>query len=135
MTTAAISSVLSESGVPEEQAALISKTYDEVFQSEVPVAEHLVDVKLVEANEKRKERLELIGQVDSLKQQLDETRSVSVEADENDVPVTKTYDVILRVKPEKVGQIHSEIINGKKCLVIPMEENEHAAVNGVNTTV
>lgn len=135
MTTAAISSVLSESGVPEEQAALISKTYDEVFQAEVPVAEHLVDVKLVEANEKRKERLELIGQVDSLKQQLDETRSVSVEADENDVPVTKTYDVILRVKPEKVGQIHSEIINGKKCLVIPMEENEHAAVNGVNTTV
>lgn len=135
MTTAAISSVLTESGVPEEQAALIEKTYGEVFQEEVPVAEHLVDVKLVEANGKRKERLQLIEQVDNLKQQLDETRSISVESDENDVPVTKTYDVILRVKPEKVGQIHSEIINGKKCLVIPMDEDEHAAINGVNTTV
>ena len=74
-------------------------------------------------------------QVENLKQQLDETRAVSIEADEDDVPVTKTYDVILRVKPEKVSQIHSEIINGQKCLVIPMEEDEHAAVNGVNTTV
>ena len=47
----------------------------------------------------------------------------------------KTYDVILRVKPEKVDQIHSQIIGGQKCLVIPMEEDEHAAVNGVNTTI
>ena len=47
----------------------------------------------------------------------------------------KTYDVILRVKPEKVSQIKSQTIDGRKSLVIPMEENEHAAVNGVNTTV
>ena len=52
-----------------------------------------------------------------------------------DVPAVKTYDVILRVKPEKVGQIHSDTINGQKCLIIPMDENEHAAVNGVNTTI
>ena len=51
------------------------------------------------------------------------------------VPAVKTYDVILRVKPEKVGQIHSDTINGQKCLIIPMDENEHAAVNGVNTTI
>ena len=53
------------------------------------------------------------------------------EADE----VVKTYDVVLRVKPEKVSQIKSEVINGQKCLVIPMAEDEHANVNGVNTTV
>ena len=55
--------------------------------------------------------------------------------DEDDVPAVKTYDVILRVKPEKAAQIHSEMINGQKCLVIPMEEDEHAAINGVNTTI
>ena len=53
------------------------------------------------------------------------------DADDN----IKTYDVILRVKPEKVSQIKSQMIDGQKCLVIPMDENEHAAVNGVNTTV
>ena len=136
VTVDTISSVLAESGVSEDQAAVIEKNYGEVFGEDTPAAEHLVDPKLVEANAKRKEKLELIQQVESLKQQLEETRALPVEPEDGeDVPAVKTYDVILRVKPEKVSQIHSEIINGRKCLVIPMEEDEHAAVNGVNTTV
>lgn len=137
MTLSTISSVLEESGVSEEQASVIEKTYEDVFGEEVPVAENLVDPKLLEVNAKRKERLELVQQVENLKQQLEETRSLPIEdtADGEDVPAVKTYDVILRVKPEKVGQIHSQIIDGQKCLVIPMDEDEHAAVNGVNTTV
>lgn len=136
VTLSTISSVLSESGVTEEQAAVIEKTYEDVFGEELPPAEHLVDPKLLEANAKRKEKLELVQQVENLKQQLEETRSLPVEdRDGEDVPEVKTYDVILRVKPEKVGQIHSQMIDGQKCLVIPMDENEHAAVNGVNTTV
>lgn len=138
MTSNAIAEVLTESGVAEEQVAVIEKVYEDVFGEELPEAEQLVDPKLVEANGKRKEKLELVQQVASLKQQLEETRTLPVtpsEDDEDDVPAVKTYDVILRVKPEKVGQIHSQVIDGQKCLVIPMDEDEHAAVNGVNTTV
>ena len=138
VTRSAIADVLAESGVTEEQAAVIENTYENVFGEELPEAGQLVDPKLVEANGKRKEKLELVKQVENLKQQLEETRSVPVseeEADGEDVPAVKTYDVILRVKPEKVGQIHSQVIDGQKCLVIPMDEDEHAAVNGVNTTV
>lgn len=47
----------------------------------------------------------------------------------------KTYDVVLHVKPEKASQIKSQIIDGQKCLVIPMDENENVNVNGVHTTV
>ena len=43
------------------------------------------------------------------------------------------YDVILRVKPQKLDQIKSEIIDGKKCIIIPMEEDEQANVNGITT--
>lgn len=138
MTVNTIAEVLTESGVPEEQVAVIEKVYEDVFGEELPEAEQLVDPKLVEANSKRKDRLELVQQVESLKQQLEETRSLPVapsDDDEDDVPAVKTYDVILRVKPEKVSQIHSQVIDGQKCLVIPMDEDEHAAVNGVNTTV
>ncbi len=138
LTTADIAEVLADSGVPEEQAAIIGKTYEEAFADELPEAEQLVDPKLVEANGRRMEKLGLIQQVANLTQQLNETRSLPVTESEDggdDAPAVKTYDVILRVKPEKVGQIHSQIIDGKKCLVIPMEEDEHAAVNGVNTTV
>jgi len=138
MTAGAIAEVLTESGVIEEQVAVIEKVYEDVFGEELPDAEQLVDPKMVEANGKRKEKLALVQQVESLKQQLEETRALPVSENEDngdDVPAVKTYDVILRVKPEKVGQIHSQIIDGQKCLVIPMEEDEHAAVNGVNTTV
>ena len=137
MTTTAIADVLAESGVSEEQTAVIQKTYEDVFGEELPEAEQLVDPKLVEANGKRKEKLELVQQVENLKQQVEDPRSIPVAEsdDDDDVPAVKTYDVILRVKPEKVGQIHSQIIDGQKCLVIPMDEDEHAAVNGVNTTV
>ena len=137
MTAGAIADVLADSGVSEEQALVIQKTYEDVFGEELPEAEQLVDPKLVEANGKRKEKLELIQTVENLKQQLEETRSIPVAESEDDdnVPAVKTYDVILRVKPEKVGQIHSQVIDGQKCLVIPMDEDEHAAVNGVNTTV
>ena len=54
---------------------------------------------------------------------------------DNYIAETKTYDVVLRVKPEKASQIKSRVINGQKCLVIPMDEDEHATINGVNTTV
>ncbi len=138
MTSSTIEEVLTESGLDYEQTSAIKKYYEEAFSSEdLPTADYLADPKLVEANAKRKDRLELMGQVENLKQQLEETRSIPVTEshDEDDVPVVKTYDVILRVKPEKAAQIHSQIIDGKKCLVIPMEENEHAAINGVNTTI
>lgn len=47
----------------------------------------------------------------------------------------KTYDVVLHVKPEKAAQIKSQIIDGQKCLVIPMDANENVNVNGIHTTV
>ena len=47
-------------------------------------------------------------------------------------PNKPNYDIVLHVKPQKVSQIKSQIIDGKKCIVIPLEENEQANVNGVN---
>ncbi len=138
VTSAAISNVLAESGVSEEHAAVIEKNYEDVFADELPEADQLVDPKLVEANEKRKEKLELVQQVEKLFQQLAVSRALAISKGEDvddDFPAVWTYDVILRVKPEKVSQIHSQVIDGRKCLVIPMDEDEHAAVNGVNTTV
>lgn len=138
MTPSTIEEVLTEIGLDEERTAAIKNHYEKAFSAEdLPTADYLADPKVVEANVRRKDRLELVGQVENLKQQLEATRSLPVteSEDEDDAPVVKTYDVILRVKPEKATQIHSQIINGQKCLVIPMDEDEHAAINGVNTTI
>ena len=46
---------------------------------------------------------------------------------------TSNYDVVLYVKPQKAAQIKSQIIDGQKYIVIPIDDNEQANVNGVTT--
>ena len=130
LTPELLTNVMEESGVAPEMAEKIGKTCAEEFAEEAPLAENVVDSKALAANEQIQKEKELVAQVEVLQQQLKE-KQIEEEADE----VVKTYDVVLRVKPEKVSQIKSEVINGQKCLVIPMAEDEHANVNGVNTTV
>jgi hypothetical protein len=78
--------------------------------------------------------LQLNAKDDELKERTSQLIEKQEEID-NYIAETKTYDVVLRVKPEKASQIKSQIINGEKCLVIPMKDNEHATINGVNATV
>ncbi len=141
----AIKKALSDSNVPEDKADRIEKSVEEVFGEKLPAAGHVIDSKALAANELRVEKLALEDQVGDLTLQLNakddalkERTSQLIEKQEeidNYIAETKTYDVVLRVKPEKAAQIKSQVINGEKCLVIPMKENEHAAINGVNTTV
>ncbi len=56
--------------------------------------------------------------------------NVTVENILNQNGVKESYDVVLQVKPEKKNQIKSRIIDGKKYILIPMEEEEQAKVNG-----
>ena len=126
--------LMADTGISDDAASSIKEAYTENFSSQLPEVAHLIDQKSLEANARIREKEELRAQVEELKQQVARHQtSPTNDADEDDG--IKTYDVILRVKPEKVSQIKSQMIDGQKCLVIPMEENEHAAVNGVNTTV
>lgn len=61
---------------------------------------------------------------------LEESSDSEIEAEEHTTP---NYDIVLQVKPQKVTQIKSQIIDGKKCIVIPIDDDEQANVNGVNT--
>lgn len=140
-----VGKLLSDCNIPEEKANRIEKSVDEVFGEQPPVAEHVIDSRALIQNAVRVEKMELEGQVGTLTQQLNEKdnelkeRTTQLlekqEEIDNYIAESKTYDVVLRVKPEKASQIKSQMINGQKCLVIPMAENEHATINGVNTTV
>jgi len=70
---------------------------------------------------------------------LEETLETNLEkvpdAFEEDNNVTLHYDVIVQVKPEKVPQIKSQIINGQKCIVIPINDNEQTTVNGIDNLI
>lgn len=140
-----VTKLLADSDISEEKAAKIEKSVDEAFGEKPPAAENVIDSKALVQNELRVEKMALEDQVGTLTVQLNEKdeelaerTSQLIEKQEeidNYIAETKTYDVVLRVKPEKASQIKSQVINGQKCLVIPMGEDEHATINGVNTTV
>ena len=140
-----VTKLLADSEISEEKAAKIEKSVDEAFGEKPPAAENVIDSKALMQNELRVEKMALEDQVGTLTVQLNEKDEALAERTsqliekqeeiDNYIAETKTYDVVLRVKPEKASQIKSQVINGQKCLVIPMGEDEHATINGVNTTV
>lgn len=140
-----VTKLLADSEISEEKAAKIEKSVDEAFGEKPPAAENVIDSKALVQNELRVEKMALEDRVGTLTVQLNEKDEALAERTsqliekqeeiDNYIAETKTYDVVLRVKPEKASQIKSQVINGQKCLVIPMGEDEHATINGVNTTV
>jgi len=189
LTKKDIQNILTESGVPEEITTKIEESYVKNFGDDLPLVEHLIDPKILKANEQRKKEEHLQKQVEilqtrlkqveketalddettlntevnndnaaleeasernleeALETNLEETLSTdlkeSLEDDLEEVPTTTSednndtplYDVILQVKPEKVPQIKSQIIDGQKCIVIPINDDEQTTVNGLDDLI
>ena len=123
LTKETVREILIENELPEEVSTKIEASYEETFSDEPPVIDYLIDKKILAENEKRKVNKVLIEQIHKLEEQLVEKSKQPI-ADTN-------YDVVLHVKSEKMDQIKTQIIDGKKCIIIPMDENEHSKVNGV----
>lgn len=123
-----IQNLLIESGVPEEITAKIENSYVENFGDDLPLAENLIDSKALKANEQLKKEENLQKQIEILETKLQQVKQ------END-EVSSEYDIVLKVKPEKIPEIKSQIIDGKKCIIIPVDENEQATINGLDDIV
>lgn len=177
LTNKEIQNLLIESDVPEEITSKIEKYYTESFGDDLPLAESLIDPKVLKANEQRRKEAHLEKQVQILQSKLeqakqeasadkevpesledmddnvmsDEALETALEADLEENPevnleeaqdtnpedseASPNYDVILQVKPEKIPHIKSQIIDGQKCIVIPINEDEQAKVNGLDDLI
>ncbi|MCR5467938.1 MAG: DUF4317 domain-containing protein [Lachnospiraceae bacterium] len=130
LETETLKALMSESGFDETVAEKIEKKIDEEFNQNPPEAEYLVDSKILAIGEQKRRERELREEVEDLKHEVEEKN----QALEDYAITSKTYDVIVRVKPEKVDKIKSDTIDGRKCLIIPMDDDEFLNVNGKNTT-
>ncbi len=128
LTPQAIKDVLATSKVPEEIAERIGQSYVEKFSIEPPVAELLVDKKILSSGAHERREEELLIEVQQLKDELGQTKNelalTQPPADDADCKI------ILRVAPQKAEQITTQVIDGRRCIVIPIEDNEYACVNG-----
>ena len=156
LTDEVIQDILNESGVPDEITTKIEKSYAESFGDTPPVAYILIDNKALAAKAQKKKEEMLEKQVRILENKLERVTQdnslnteAAVEIDSNNLieenenntfnnnlsEVDNNYDIVLQVKPEKVSKIKSEIINGQKCIIIPVDEDEHTNVNGVENLI
>ncbi|KLE15300.1 DUF4317 domain-containing protein [Clostridium sp. C8] len=152
LTKADMQNLLIESGIPEEITAKIEKSYVETFGDDLPLVENLIDAKVLKANEQIKKEKQLEKQVEILQTRLEQVKK-EVAVDNENPAATEDhdnlesttdnmildeepeYDVILQVKPEKIPQIKSKIIDGQKCIVIPISEDEQTTVNGIDDLI
>lgn len=145
-----IENLLVDTGLSPEVTTKIEKLYTENFGEESPLAEHLIDAKTLKANEQRRKEQSLYNQIQVLENKLEEFKQDSTDlldendsesslndedtlddvSTENNVDSISNYDIVLQVKPEKVEEITSQIIDGRKCIVIPINQDEQTAVNG-----
>ncbi|URZ17555.1 DUF4317 domain-containing protein [Clostridium felsineum] len=77
-----------------------------------------------------------LGQENNIELEIETPSETDIDTNTDiDTKASSNYDIVLQVKPEKVPEIKSQIIDGKKCIVIPIEDNEQANVNGVDTSL
>lgn len=117
-----ITEILTDAGISEPKAEKITASYESFFEDTLPDAQELLDAKAIKNNEVRVEKKQLQEKVVDLTKKLEDAGVIT--SDGTDI------DVVVKVTPEKVEEIHTAFVDGKRCLVIPMEENEEAKING-----
>ena len=145
LDTNLLQNVMMDNGIPEPVVQGIERAYEEEFSKEPPVVESLVDKKTLEANAKLRQQQALNNEIKALKTTIEEKNAVIEEKEaiieQKDLDLISAGngsnplpdgDVVLQVAPEKIDQISSQIIEGRTCLVIPVEGDEHIVVNGEN---
>ena len=117
-----IAEILTDAGISEPKAEKIKNSYESFFEETLPDAQELLDAKAIKNNEVRVEKKQLQEKVVDLTKKLEDAGVIT--KDGTDI------DVVVKVNPEKAEEIHTAFVDGKRCLVIPMEEDEEAKING-----
>lgn len=133
-----IAKIMMESGIPESNVKNIETKYNETFADEMPDAESLVDARVLKAYGAKIARLELEAEVADLKKQLDDAKmsqkdvaevdESSAGSDNADAIENDEKEIVVNVNSEKKELIRAEIIDGQKCIVIPIDEDESVVI-------
>ena len=117
-----ISVILTDNGFSEEDAQAVQKEYEEFFGEETPEAEELLDSKLLKDNEKRVENKVLREKLlDSVKQ----LKDAGLLTEEGNAAT-----IYVKIDEDRVPEIQTAFVDGRRCLVIPLEDDDETVVNG-----
>ena len=112
--------------IPERVTEHIAKAWEEEFEDdeEAPEIKQIVDKKLAkEASHIETER-SLVKENAALKKQLNVHEGINVDDESHE------EDVILRVSKKKEAEITTQVVDGVKYIMIPVDDEAKAFVNG-----
>ena len=132
LTAETVADLAAEAEVPESVREQIGKAFAQTFGDVPPVANNVLDSRLVEENTQRMHTAALEQRVADLQHRLAE-QSERLAGDE--VPWEESAGIVLRVPEERAERVHTGVVEGQKCRLIPMEEGESASINGVDQTL
>ena len=116
------SAILTDSGFSEEDARMISEKYDEYFENALPQAEELIDSHVMKNGELKLEKKALQEKVVELNRQMEEA---GLKTDNESLP-----PILLRVPEQSREDVMTTFIDGRRCLVIPINDIDEAVING-----
>ena len=131
LTAETVAGLAAEAEVPENVREQIGKSYAHVFGETPPAAHNVLDNKLVEEGTRRAHTAQLEQKVAALQQEL--AAQAAERADEDDSAPwadDTSAPIELRVPEDKAQRIHTGVVDGQKCLLIPLDEGESARING-----
>ena len=131
LTAEAVSGLATEAEVPDSVRAQIEKSYEQVFGDQPPQAHNVLDSRLVEEGTVKAHTAALEQKVAVLQQELAHQAANAADADEDDVPWETGTVIDVRMPQERAANVHTEVMEGQKCLVIPLTGDESARINGV----
>ena len=124
LTPETMDEILVENNIEGEKARVIKEVTLDEFMEELPPVSNLIDSKALADNEKEREKKELVKEVASLKNKVSELEEATSSSESGDVSIF--------VYPERADEIHTEIIDDKKYILIPVDDNSSVKVNGVD---
>lgn len=144
-----LQTVMAKSDIPEPIAHVIEEAYQSEFSKEPPVVDSLIDKKTIAENEKRHQQKALTDQVLALRTTIEEQEAAIEEKDtvikqqhqelsivsSPELSQQSAVDVVVKVKADRASQVTKKVIDGTPCLVIPVEDNFHIKINGVDKDV
>ena len=119
----------------------LEKAFAEEFAEELPTADAVLDAKALAKNEQKKREKELVCEVATLKESLAKVQdhdgnthyvdpdTGEIIGDEDERP--KLCDVFVRMKPDRASLVSTRMIDGQKCLIIPVEADDDIDINGI----
>ena len=117
-----IANILTDSGLSENKVEKIQAHFENYFEEALPLAEEILDEKALKNNELRLEKNVLKERVVDLTKQLKEATGTTEDG--------KMPDVVVKVSETKAADITTAIVDGKKCLCVPIEPDEVLMLNG-----